>query len=288
MRSVLTLSCVVGILAASLVSAAPGASGPSGKVTGAITTNGQKASLTVGYVDESPEDLVLMLASKTLPPDSAPFIGEDTARKLGIHAVSVTVTRATKKLDPQGLNGVYYPGKEMGFSGLLVTNVTLQVTRLDATGIEGRIFTAKPITLSDLTYSFDVTFAMPLGKAAPAAAPVVVRVSGDVTSPPTAVYVEYYRAAHAGDARTIRGFLSAAASKEFDTTDAKVRSMMLDLLKDRPSEIQIAKPAVTGGKATFTVSGLNLASTKQSATVTMVLEGGAWKVEKDSWSITSK
>ena len=36
------------------------------------------------------------------------------------------------------------------------------------------------------------------------------------------------------------------------------------------------------------VEGLNLQTTKTTAEVTMVQEGGAWKVDKESWKTTSK
>ena len=116
----------------------------------------------------------------------------------------------------------------------------------------------------------------------------MVKISGDVSSPPTAAYADYYRATHAGDPQKIRGFLAAARVKEFDAGDAKLRQMMLDLLRDNPPEIRIGKPVVAAGKATFTVEGLNLPTTKTSAQITMVQEGGAWKVDKESWATTSK
>jgi hypothetical protein len=176
----------------------------------------------------------------------------------------------------------------MGFVAVGPADLTLQITRMDATGLEGRVFTAKPVARSYVTYAIDATFAMPLGKAVPPAPPVALKISGDVTSPPTAAYAEYYRATQTGDAQKIRSCLAASRVKEFDAFDTKMRQAMLGVMKDNPSEILIGKPAITAGKATFTVDGLNTPSTKRSATVTMVQEGGAWKVDKESWSITSK
>jgi len=94
--------------------------------------------------------------------------------------------------------------------------------------------------------------------------------------------------AHTGDAKKMRGYLASARIKEFDTMDAQMRAMMLDVLKDNPAEIRIGKPTIAGAKATFLVEGLNLQTTKTTAEVTMVQEGGAWKVDKESWKTTSK
>jgi hypothetical protein len=287
MRTALLLPCLVAGLFAAPWSSLAQPPGASGTVTGALTINGQKTPLVLAYVDESAEDIIVVLASKEIPADAVPFIGEEVARKFKIHAVTITVTRATKKLG-QGLNGVFYPGTDMGYVGLREGAATLQVKRMDATGIEGRIFTAKPVTLTDVTYSFDATFSIPLGKAAPAPPPVVIKISGDVASPPTAVYADYYRAVHSGDAQKMRGFLAASRVKEFEAMDADTRKKMLAVLKDNPPEIRIGKPVIAAGKATFTVEGLNLQTTKTSAEVTMVQEGSAWKVDKERWTSTSK
>jgi hypothetical protein len=200
--------------------------------------------------------------------------------------VAFTVSRATRKI-VRTFGGVFYPGPEMGFVGLAEGVATLQVKRLDARGIEARIFTPKPVTLSDLTYSFDVTFTVPLGAAAPAPPPVAVKVSGD-TSAPALAYAEYYRAVFAGDVEKIRGAFVAERRKDFDASDPNKRAMILDVLKSNPANIRIGKPVMAGGKATLTVEGLNETASKSTGTVTMVLEGNVWKVAKESWSSTSK
>jgi hypothetical protein len=280
------LNLVVSIAVVSLLSVlAPSNAGAS--VSGALTANGQKAPLILTYIDEGPEDIIVVLASKEVPSDAVPFIGEEVARKFKIHAIAFTVSRAGKNLS-QGFNGVFYPGTDMGYSALAISDATLQVKRLDAEGIEGRIFTPKAVASSDLTYSFDATFSIPLGKAAPAAAPVAVKISGDVASPPTAAYAEYYRVVFSGDEQKIRSFLTAARVKEFDAMDADTRKAMLEIMKSNPPEIRIGKPVMAGNTATFPVEGLNLPTTKTSAEVTMIKGGNAWKVEKEKWSTTSK
>ncbi len=272
-------SVVVALAVPPTVVASPG---PAGTVTGSVTINKQKTALIQPYVDESPEDLIIVLASKEVPRDVIPFIGEEVARKLKIHAVAFTVSRATRALG-NTFGGVFYPGTDMGFVGLAPGVATLQLKRLDATGIEGRVFTPKPVTLSDLTYSFDVTFSLPLGKAAPPSPAVEVKISGD-TSEPAKAYADYYRAVFAGDVEKIRGAFSAARRADFDKAPPEQRAMMLDLLKSNPAEIRIAKPAIAGKTATLKIEGLNETAGKSTAEVTMVQEGGVWRVAKERWS----
>jgi hypothetical protein len=272
-----------GLAAVVAVAALPsGAAGAAGIVTGSVTTDGQKIPLVLAYIDESPTDIIIVLASKDVPRDVIPFIGEEVARKLKIHAVAFTVSRTDRALS-RGLSGVFYPGPEMGFVGMREGAATLQLKRLDATGIEGRIFTPKPVELSSVTYSFDVTFSVPLGKAAPPPPPVEVTVSGD-TSPPARAYADYYRAVFAGDVQRIGGFFAAARRKDFEAADPQKREMLLEIMKINPAEIRILQPVIAGARATLTVQGVNETSGTTTGTITMVQEGGAWKVANEKWS----
>jgi hypothetical protein len=254
-------------------------------VTGSITVSGETVALVKAYVDESPNDVIVVLASKEVPRDVVPFIGEDVARKLKIHAIAFTVSRADRAL-ARGFGGVFYPGAEMGFAGLGEGNVSLEVKRLDATGIEGRIFTPKPVEGYDMTYTLDASFALPLGSAAPPPPPIEVTISGDTSSPAKA-YAAYYRAAISGDAATMAGFLAKERRAQFDGADKEEKGFLLEMLKGRPAEIRIGAPIIAGSKAAFKVEGLNETSGRSTAEVSMVQEKGAWKLEKESWTTTS-
>jgi hypothetical protein len=256
-------------------------------VSGHLSINGQKVALVKAYVDEMPDDLLVVLASKEIPRDVLPFIGEDVARKQGIYAVTFTISRAKRALDPRGFKGVYYPGLEMGFVGLADGGAVLVLARLDATGLQGRISTAKPVTLSDLTYSFDATFSLPLGIAKPAPPPPRIEVSGD-SSAPSKAYAEYYRGVFTGTAEMIRGFWTKARQEEFDKADPETRAMMLDLLKSNPEQIRITKSTSKGASCTLSVEGVNETAARSAAEITMVHEGGAWKIEREKWTSTNK
>ncbi len=262
------------------------ASAPAGTVTGSITIQGQKAALIRTYVDESPSDIIVVLASRDVPQDSVPFIGEEVARKLKIHAVVFTIDRAKRALGST-FTMVFYPGTEAGFIGARPEIFTLQLKRLDATGVEGRVFTTKPVKLSDVEYNFDATFSIPLGAAAPAAPPIEVTISGD-TSAPSQAYATYYRAVFAGDVQKVRDGFVADRRAAFDKATPDERAMMIDFMKTNPAQIVIGRPAVKGTTATLTVEGVNETAGKSTGTITMIQEGGTWKVAQEKWSTSSK
>lgn len=255
------------------------------RVSGTLTVDGKPTPLVLGYVDESPDDIIVLLASKEVPRDVVPFVGEDVARRLKIHAVAFTVSRADKAL-AQGFAGLFHPGAEMGYAALNGERMRLELGRCDATGIEGRIVSPAPFESFDQLFAFDVSFALPLGAAAPPPPPVEVTISGDGSAPSKA-YAEYYRAVIGGDADTFRSFLLASRQKEFDAAPADERAMMMELLAMRPAQIRIAKAVVSGDTATLTVEGLNETAGSSTAEVTMRLEEGAWKVDTDRWKTTS-
>jgi hypothetical protein len=276
------------VVALSLLAAAARAAGdpPPARVSGTLTVDGKPTPLVLAYVDESPDDIIVLLASKEVPRDVVPFVGEDVARRLKIHAVAFTVSRADKAL-AQGFAGLFHPGEEMGYAALNGQRARLELGRCDATRIEGRIFSPEPFESFDQMFAFDVSFSLPLGAAAPPPPPVEVRISGD-TGAPGQAYAAYYRAVIAGDVDSLRSCLLASRRKEFDATPADERAMMMELLAMRPAEIRIAKVVVSGDTASLMVEGINETAGTSTAEVTMRLEDGAWKVDTDRWKTTSK
>jgi hypothetical protein len=75
--------------------------------------------------------------------------------------------------------------------------------------------------------------------------------------------------------------MTAARRKQMEKTPADERTMMFDMLK----EMTAAQGDVKIGKETPTATGAELAVTAKDGTgvVTLVKEGGAWKLDKESW-----
>ena len=257
-------------------------------VSGTLDINKKKFNLSHGYIDMGkPEEPVIALSDKPLPPEQIPFLNADYAVKNKVHAVVFGVIKKDKKLSSD-MRWVYFGGDaDIPFSVFPGDKVTLDLKQADDTLVEGKIKTSQPVKLTDLTYSFDASFKLSAKAAlAKASAPKKVSFSGD-DSPPVKAYKEYYKAIMAGDLEGIKKYLVAKNLKELEAMDSKEREMVLDVLKMRPEQLKIEKPSITGDQATFKASGKE-GSAVSTGSIKMVIENGTWKVLEDKWESTSK
>ena len=145
----------------------PAIAGSPGKdVSGSLNVNGAKVNLVHAYVDETdPAEPIVVLSDKALPTEAIPFLPEKLVKEQKVHAIAFSISRKDKKLT-NTYGKVYYPGEEMGVGMGRVEDgkVALVITRFDATMIEGKISTPKQVRFSDVSYSFDASFKVSLGK----------------------------------------------------------------------------------------------------------------------------
>jgi len=129
-------------------------------VSGTLNLDGKAVALEYAYVDESDaEEPIVVLSDKPLPAEAIPFLPEKLVKEKAIHAVAFSVSRKDKTLT-NTYGKVYGPGHEMGVGlGRVEDNrIRLLIKQLDASAIEGTVATIKPVVLSFVTYSFDLTF----------------------------------------------------------------------------------------------------------------------------------
>ncbi len=257
-------------------------------VSGTLEINRKKFRLSQGYIDMvKPEEPVIVLSDKSLPPDQVPFLQADYATKNNVHAVVFAIVRNEKKLSSEMKWAYFGKDADIPFSVLPGETVSLDLKQADDTLVEGTIKTSQPVKLTDLTYSFDASFKLSAKAAlAKASAPKNVSFSGD-DSPPVKAYKEYYRAIMAGNSEGIKKYLVAKNLKELEAMDAKDREMVFDFLKMRPEQLKIEKPSVSGDQAAFKASGKE-GSAISTGSIKMVIEDGAWKVLEDKWESVSK
>jgi hypothetical protein len=147
-----------GLLLLAMASASPGSDPKS--VSGTLNLDGKAVALEYAYVDESDADEpIVVLSDKPLPVEAIPFLPEKLVKEKAVHAVAFSVSRKDKTLT-NTYGKVYGPGHEMGVGLGRVEDgrIRLIIKQLDASAIEGSIATIKPIALSYVTYSFDLTF----------------------------------------------------------------------------------------------------------------------------------
>ncbi len=257
-------------------------------VSGTLEINRKKFNLSQGYIDMGkPEEPVIILSDKPLPPDQVPFLQADYATKNNVHAVVFGIVRNEKKLSGEMKWAYFGKDADIPFSVLPPEKVSLDLKQADDTLVEGKIKTSQAIKLTDLTYSFDASFKLSAKAAlAKASVPKNVSFSGD-DSAPVKAYKEYYRAIMAGNLEGIKKYLVGKNLRELEAMDAKDREMVLEVLKMRPEQLKIEKPSVSGDQATFKASGKE-GSTASTGSIKMVVEDGAWKVLEDKWESVSK
>jgi hypothetical protein len=98
----------------------------------------------------------------------------------------------------------------------------------------------------------------------------------------TEFYQAYRKAfAKAQKIEEILPMMAASQRAKMEKTPADERSMMFDMLK----EMTAAQGDVKVLKETATKSGaeLTLETKGETGTATLIKEGGAWKLEKESW-----
>jgi hypothetical protein len=169
MRKLLILAAGCFLLA-TLSRSALAASAPSGgasAVSGTLTVDGKATSPSHAYLDETdPDEPIVVLSDQPLPPDAIPFIPEKLVRESGLHAVAFSVSRKDGRLT-NTYGKLFCPGHEIGvgFARVEDGKVALETKRIDASGIEGRFMTPKPVKLSFIAYAFDLSFRASAGRA---------------------------------------------------------------------------------------------------------------------------
>ena len=120
-----------------------------------------------------------------------------------------------------------------------------------------------------------------LGLALAIAAPSLAA-AGQASQTGTEFYLAYRKAfAKAQKIEDILPFMSASRRKQMEKTPADERKMMFEMIKEMSAE----QGDVKVGKETPTATGADLAVTAKDGvgTITLVKEGGAWKLDKESW-----
>jgi len=137
-----------------------------------------------------------------------------------------------------------------------------------------------PLTLAALL----VVAALPL------AAGDAPKGGGDAAkSPQAAAYLAWVKAVKAGDIEAWKKTVPAEASQQIEAQAKEMNKTPKDVLEFlgamSPDQSKITGLKVDGTNATLSVTGKTKGEPKPSyGKVQLVLEGGAWKVGKQSWS----
>jgi len=263
-----------------------------GAASGNLTINGKSVALTHAYAarkadpfDKAKQVTYVLLADQEVPlaavHDMAEMMMYDSEHHL--NSMEITFTDGDRQVISLGINSPNLTG--MGhFSG--VGAQKLDVTAMDAKHVAGRIYLEKPEEFFKNTYTFDVKFDAPFS-AAPKEAGAESLTGTKLPAgggDPGKAYMAYTKVIAAGDLKALRKALSADRAKSLDDPEFKEMFPLIQAMQAK--NIKVTGGAVDGDTATLLATGKDGDATS-NGTITMVREGGAWKVAKESWKTKS-
>ena len=104
-------------------------------------------------------------------------------------------------------------------------------------------------------------------------------------------YTEYRAAFDKAKAvEDILPYMSASRRKQVESTPAEERKKMFGMIKimGALTNVKIVKEARTADGATLTVEALDSDKAKTTGTITLVKEGAAWKIDKESFKSSAQ
>ncbi len=136
------------------------------------------------------------------------------------------------------------------------------------------------------TYQYTATFDLPVTAVKPPAAePLKGTPLPAGGGEPAKAYAAFSKAVAAGDMAAIRRGAAAERAKQMDAPEFKEMLPMIQAMQ--PKNVKITGGSMDGNTATLLATAKDGKETS-TGTITMVREGGAWKVEKESWKTKSE
>jgi hypothetical protein len=263
--------------------------GDTAKVNGSITANGKTTALkhAVATPKEDPFDkkkkATFLLVTDQEVPASAIADEFEFMRwyeKANLHGFAVLINDEKRVVS----GNIYDPAlKHNGFSSVGKQEVAL--TALTPTHIAGKVSLPADEFFGD-KYQYSATFDVPVGAVKVAAPPPpkgnpLPAGGGE----PAKAYLAFDKAVAKGDMAAVKNGISAEQRKSMDDADFKKMFPLMQAL--RAKNVKIAGGTIDGNTATLLATGKD-ESGAATGKITMVLEGGAWKVQQEEWKSGSK
>lgn len=257
-------------------------------VSGTLTVNGKTARMTHAYAATKPNpfdkertDVYILFADRELPAEAVhdTFALMKATSDLKFNGFSIQVN------DEQQINTgmIYSPHfkKEMG--QISVAGVQKLTTKDYSTGhAAGRVYMEEPDDFFDNLFHFDATFDV-TPAAPPKPAPLAGKPLPAGGGEPARAYLAYRGYIKKGDIPNLRKSLTAERAKETEVPEFKEMFEIVQAMQ--PADVTITGGSVDGDTATLLVVSKEKGSNSKG-TVTLVKQGGAWKVSKEAWKTT--
>jgi hypothetical protein len=263
-----------------------------GTVSGSLTANGKTFALKHAYAqtrkspfDKKKQVLQLTFTDQELSPAAA---SDDIELMQAQDKQQLSGFTATIDDNKQIISGtVFSPAfkKMKQFSS--VGTQKLDLTAMTPTRVAGSIKMPKMDDFFDEKFQYTAAFDLPVGKPAGPPPPPVLKGTplpaggGD----PGKAYLAYLKLA-GGDMKAFLGGITAARAKEA-SSDPDFKKLFPLMQAMQPKGVKVTGGAIDGTNATLLATGKDGDQTS-TGTITMVKEGGAWKVDKEEWKTRSE
>jgi hypothetical protein len=264
------------VSSAALVGAAPLTPG---QAKGTFTMNGQSSPLAHAYAiaepgsfDKSTEDVRVILTNVPLSPKQV----EEWSERMGMNDLKAVEIVFDSK--GQIISGEFrHPVKSFSATGM--HEYTKEAS--PAGTIAGRLKTSKPGEFFGTTYSYDATFSATIARREKPKPPAPGAGAAAEKSAQGKAYRAYEKALRAGDLAALKKMVVAERAKQLEDPKAKEMLGMIGMLM--PKTITIVDLRTDGkDSATLVLSGKG-EDGESRGEAEMKLEGGAWKIGKESW-----
>lgn len=256
----------------------------SGKVTGSITANGKTTALkyAVAVPKEDPFDkkkkATWVLVSDQEVPAAAIADEFEFMRwydKANLHGFAVLINAEKSVVS----GNIYDPGlKHNGFSA--VGSQKVELTAMTPSHIAGKVSLPPDEFFGD-KYQYTATFDLPVAAVKkPAEEPLKGTPLPAGGGEPAKAYLAFDKAVVKGDMPAVKNGVAADQRKSFDDPDFKKMFPLMQAM--RAKNVKITGGTIDGKTATLLATGKDDSGTT-TGKITMVLEGSAWKVEKEEW-----
>jgi hypothetical protein len=241
--------------------------------TGSITVDGKKTALDHAVAVRLKDGRVRVLISDQ--DVAAPVLKDDFGR---MHLKSLSGVEVEITADGQIPTGTLYsPGFTKMNGSFSASGMHKWSGTIGADTIEGTLSLPSD-SFAGYQYAYTATFKAPISSgAAPPPKGTPLPSGGGA---PGKAYRDYLGYVAAGNVAKVRGAVSAARATQASDADVKKMLPMIQALS--PKDIKIVSATIDGNHATLLTTGKDTDG-PSAGTIDMVLEGGAWKVEKESW-----
>jgi len=280
---------MVKVLAALLLSASVAYATDPGTASGTMTVGGKKTQLryavaktTENGFEKGKTDFVVLLSNIPVTVEQFSSIRDmmelsDTGKLTG---VEVEITP-----DKKIISGTLY-GPDFHLEGNSFSAVGMhefESTTFKKNEVGGKLSTSHESSFRKVPFSYSATFDAVVKAPKAAAAPVLKGTpipagGGDIGKN----YLAFVQNVQKGNMPAVLSSVSAERAKQMnDDPDFKKLFPLMQMME--PKNIKVTGGAVDGDTATLTATGTSDGN-PAAGTVTMVREGGKWKVSKESWN----